>query len=132
MKTTILAGVTMAAVVCGSAIFAQDQAMRPGFPTQARVKVENRGPAEAVPVTFAGSVPVTVPQGVRVAGTVSLDPSTTIQSRAVRQQWEYRTVAIRPDQDAAAALSAAGTEGWEATGVLSPAPNIVVLLKRAR
>jgi hypothetical protein len=129
---TILAGVTMAAVVCGSAIFAQDQALRPGVPTQARVKVENRGPAEAVPVTVAGSLPVTVPEGVRVAGTVALDPSTTIHSRAARHQWDYRTVAIRPDQDAAAALNAAGTDGWEAAGVLSPAPNIVVLLKRVR
>src|SRR5438876_1043869 len=62
---------------------------RPGDMTQAHVWIENRSGNEAIPVVVQRSVD---PLQVQVAGrpTVTIDPSSTIGTRAVRQQWEYR------------------------------------------
>jgi len=123
MNSTVL---TIAAAACllGGVVVAQDRA-QPGQPTEQRVWIENRGEAQAVPVAWGPAARVAV------NGPVTLDPSTVVGSRAARQVWEYQTLAIPSTLDASA-LKAAGADGWEAVGVLSPAPNLVVLMKRPR
>ena len=126
MNRTVLA-IVAAAVVIGAAVVAQENVpAQPGKATQARVWIENRGEAQAVPVT------VTQVAGVRVTGPVTLESSTLVQTHAARQAWEYRTVAIPPESDAASVLKTPGADGWEAAGVLSTAPSVVVLMKRPR
>jgi len=91
---------------------------RPGQIGQAKVWIENRGRAEAVPIILeevAASSPINV------------------QARRARQQWEYRTLTLQPGPDPAVALSALGADGWETTGVqLAALPPNVVVLKRPR
>jgi hypothetical protein len=107
---------------------------RPGQISQAKVWIENRGPNEAVPVILQ-EVMTPTPIGVQVIGTpmVTIPPATTVQARLVRQQWEYRTINIPSGQEAAGVLSAAGADGWEATGiVLSNQSGSPVVLKRPK
>jgi hypothetical protein len=107
---------------------------RPGQITQAKVWIENRGRSEAVPVILQ-DVMTPTPIGVQVTGTptVAIAPATIVQARLVRQPWEYRTVNIPAGQDAANLLSAAGADGWEATGIqLSNPSGGAVVLKRPR
>ena len=125
MNGTSLTTIAVLAVL-GGAIFAQERSNPPGMPTQARVWIENRGAAQAIPVTAAETV------GVRVLAPVSLEPATVVNTHVARQQWEYRTVAIPPGDDAAVALKSAGAEGWEAVGVLSGSRDAGVLMKRPR
>ena len=107
---------------------------RPGQISQAKVWVENRGRNEAVPVILQ-EVMTPTPLGVQVIGTptVTIAPATTVQARLVRQQWEYRTINTPSGPDAAGVLSAAGADGWEATGiVLSNQSGSPVVVKRPR
>jgi len=107
---------------------------RPGYPTRPSVWVENRGPGEAVPVVLQ-AVATTTALPVQLAGTatVTIDPAGVLQARSSRQQWEYRTMSIPRAQDIAAALNAAGMEGWEVIDVQpSTQTGTVVLLKRPR
>lgn len=107
---------------------------RPGQIGQARVFVENAGRDQAVPVALQDSMMPT-PLNVQVVGTptVAFAPNAVVQARVIRQAWEYRTVRIPPGQDVAAALSAAGADGWEAMGLQSAdAGAAVVVLKRPR
>ena len=91
---------------------------RPGQIGQAKVWIENRGRAGAVPIILeevAASSPINV------------------QARRARQQWEYRTLTLQPGPDPAVALSALGADGWETTGVqVAALPPNVVVLKRPR
>ena len=107
---------------------------RPGQIGQAKVWIENRGHAEAVPVILQ-DVMTPTPIGVQVIGTptVTIAPANVVQARLARQQWEYRTVTLQAGQDPAAALSGPGADGWETTGVqlTAPAGNVIVL-KRPR
>ena len=121
MNKTVVT-IATAALMCGVVVVAET-VQQPGQPTQSRVWIENRGEAQAVPVAL-------VP-GAHVAlnGPVTLDPSTAVGSHAVRQAWDYETLAVSAGSDASA-LRAAGAQGWEAVGVLSPAPNVVLLMKR--
>jgi hypothetical protein len=113
---------------------AQDGTAQPGQPTQARVWVQNRGDAEAVPVTIQAMAIDVPPLRVQVVG----PPMMAIgapngQARAVRQPWEYQNVTIPSGQDPAATLNAAGADGWEATGVAIPVQGgILVVTKRPR
>jgi len=108
---------------------------RPGQISQARVWVENRGRNEAIPVSIQDA-PMSPPLSVQVVGTptVTLAPSSVVQARLVRQQWEYRTIAIPSSpEDTARALSAAGADGWETTGiVLSNQAGSPLVLRRPR
>lgn len=124
MNSTV-ATIATALSMLGVVAVAQDRGPQPGQATQARVFIENRGEAQAVPVA--------VMPGARMAvtGPVTLDPSTVVNAHAVRQSWEYEVLAV-PAGSNAAALTAAGAQGWEAVGVISPAPNVVVLMKRPR
>ncbi len=118
---------SLLAVAAGTAVIvaAQSQAQapsRPGEMTQARVWVENRSRAEAVPVLIQNdAVPVRV------------DPANPLIAARARQAWEYRSVPLPADADPARALERAGTEGWEAVAVL-PSSNggATALLKRPR
>ncbi|HTI39971.1 MAG TPA: hypothetical protein VL484_20580 [Vicinamibacterales bacterium] len=123
MTNRTVLSVAVAAIFLCAAVAAQPQ---PGGPTQARVWIQNHGDGEAIPVTLAGGGRVSV------LGPVALDGSTVVGSHTVRQVWEYQTVAIPAGADAGALLKDAGAAGWEAAGIIAPAPNAVVLLKRPR
>jgi len=104
----------------------------PGQMTQARVWVQNRGSAEAVPVEVREWNPST-PVRVQI---VNGDSSTSIPAapmRQVRQQWEYTTVAVEAGSDSAATLNERGKEGWETTGIAwSAGSTTTMLLKRPK
>jgi hypothetical protein len=130
------------AVAC--AIFVVSSAMRaspdqttqtPGQMTQARVWIENRGKEEAVPVTLQESE-LDAPLRVRVVN-AQANPGVDdpVYVRVVRQPrvWQYQTVIVKPGENLATALSAAGTAGWETTGIaLSTAEGTTILMKRLR
>ena len=128
MNSTVLT-IAAAASMLGVVVVAQDRAPQPGQPTQARVWIENRGDAQAVPVTLAAGARLAISGPVGISGPVTLDPSTTVATRASRQTWDYEELAVPPNSDA---LKTAGAQGWEAVGVVSPAPDVVVLMKRPR
>ena len=114
-------------VVCGVALMiggrvplaapGQEYTGRPGDPTQAKVWIQN------------------TPLSVEVRGTptVTLNASTMIQAKLVRQVWEYRTITVGSGQDTEGTLSTAGMEGWETTGLQMPVANgISLVFKRPR
>jgi len=133
----MLAGIRVLLVACvafvaGGAIFATAQQNRPGDVTPPRVWIENRAASDAIPVVVEDAAK---PMPVQVAGTpsVHISSAATIPVRAVRESWEYRTVAVPTGQDAASLLAAAGNDGWEAVGVLATSQNgSILLLKRPR
>jgi hypothetical protein len=114
---------------------AQDQTPQPGQPTQARVWIQNQGNTEAVPVSIRNVAADVAPLRVEVTGvpTVTIGSGSVVQARVTRQPWEYENVSIPPGQDAAVLLSAAGADGWEATGVVIPVQaGTLVVMKRPR
>ena len=135
MRTAFVTAALAAAAITGAgAILAAPAQDRPGQISQARVFVENHGRGEAVPV-IVHEVATPGPIAVQVTGTpaVSIVPATVVQTRAVRQQWEYRTLDVAREPDAAAALSKAGADGWETTGLqLSDRAGAPIVLKRPR
>jgi hypothetical protein len=131
----ILVLMVAAVPAASSALLARQAAQVPnipGQPTLARMLVINSGSGEAIPVVIqAGSelTPVTI------LGTpsVTIAADTVVGARNVRQAWEYRVVPVRPAEDPAAALNAAGVDGWEAVGMLAGTGGASqVLLKRPR
>jgi hypothetical protein len=134
MRTGFALIVLGGVITAGGAMLAAPGQDRPGVIGQARVFVENRGRADAVPVVLQ-EVMTPSPISVQVAGTptVALSPASVVQARLARQQWEYRTVDLEREQDPAAALSRAGAEGWEATGIqLLNRAGAPVVMKRPR
>jgi hypothetical protein len=107
----------------------------PGQMTQARVWIQNRSRGEAVPVTLQESA-LDAPLSVRVTnaqGNSGVDDPVYV--RVVRQPrvWLYQTVTVKPDENLATALSAAGVAGWETTGIALPAAEgTTILMKRLR
>jgi len=113
-------------VTAGAVALVAQVPSRPGEMTQARVWVENRSSSEAVPVVVERMVEPRV-------HVVAVEPSVTLPTRAVRQGWEYRSIALGARAEPAADLERAGSEGWEAVGVLQSGPaGTTVLLKRPR
>ena len=114
----------------GSVVLAQDN--QPGRPSVARVLVSNRARSEAIPVTIQGGDVLAV----SVMGTpmVGLVPNTSVASRAMRQAWEYQPLPLNAGIDPTAALNTAGSDGWEAIGVVTipGTGNSAILLKRPR
>ena len=108
------------------------QNVQPGQITQQRVWIENRGQAEAVPVSIETMAEEAPPLRVQVIGTPTVMlGAASGPTRAVRQPWEYRNVTIPSGQDPAALLNAAGADGWEAAGVTVGAGGAaLVLMKR--
>jgi len=137
-KTTTYALLLCVLLVGGVAIVAasaQDTAPRPGQPTQARVWIQNQGKTEAVPVIVQNVASDVFPLTVQVSGTptVKIDAASTVQSRVVRQRWEYRSLNVGPGEDAAIVLNAAGEDGWETTGLTLPGrAGTTIVLKRPR
>jgi hypothetical protein len=137
-KTAVAILAVCALIAAGVRIIAdspQDATRVPGYPTQGKVWIQNRGMEEAVPVSIQG-VAQGPPMRVVIAGapSVTLGAGSALDARAARQSWEYREVTIAAGQSPAFALNAAGAEGWETTGVSLPGQEggLVVVLKRPR
>ena len=105
---------------------------RPGEPTQARVWVENRQMDERIPVSVREiGQDVVVRTQIASMPPITLAAGTVVPARSTPQVWEYRSVLVPTGGDPAAALRAAGADGWETTGVILPAVGgSNVLLKR--
>jgi hypothetical protein len=121
-------------ITARAALLAAPGQTYPGQPTRANVWIENRSKSEAVPVVIQngeGDAPLRV----QLIGlpTVALSPATVVQSRAIRQTWEYKEVTAPSVQRAIVALNAAGLEGWEPIASPVPTPDgMSWLLKRPR
>ena len=126
--------ITLLAVCVGAGSIVAALQQRPGEPTQARVWVQNREAHERIPVSVrdVGS-DVTFRVQVTNSPPVQLTAGTTVSTRDAIQAIEYRAVLIPGGADPAAALRAAGAEGWDTTGLMFPAAGgTQVLLKRPR
>src|SRR5262249_24243675 len=105
-----------------------------GQMTQARVHIENRGRAEALPVEVS-AVTLDAPLRVQV---INGDPSMRVNPVMVaetRKVWEYETVMIPATGagNAIALLNNQGANGWETTGIALNAPDgLLLVLKRPR
>ena len=130
MKSTIAVAL-VSALWAGAGILAATQP-RPGEPTQARVWVENRRMDERIPVSVREvGQDVVVRTQVASIPPITLAAGTVVSAHLTPQLWEYRSVLVPTGGDPAAALRAAGTDGWETTGVILPAVGGAnVLLKR--
>ena len=65
--------------------------------------------------------------------TAHLDSSSTVQTVAARQVWEYRTVVLDVRASSGPELQRFGGEGWEAVGLVQTSDmKAAVLLKRPR
>ena len=130
MKTTI-AFALGGALWAGAGMLGAMQP-RPGEPTQARVWVENRQMDERIPVSVREiGQEVVLRTQVASVPPITLAAGTVVPARFTPQVWEYRSVLVPTGGDPAAALRAAGAEGWETTGViLQAAGGSNVLLKR--
>jgi hypothetical protein len=122
MKAFVLSA-TLVLVAASALLAGQD---RPGQLWPAKVWIQNRDRSEAVPVSIQ-DVPL-----VQVTGTpaVTITPTTIVQSRLMRQVWEYSVVTVPAGRDPLATLSKAGQDGWETTGVQLPATNGTSLLMK--
>jgi hypothetical protein len=109
------------------------QTLQPGQMTQARVWVQNKGKAEAVPVDLR-EVNLDVPLNVHVVNGLPGTPVTApVLTRQTRQTWEYETIVIPAGANAAALLNREGNGGWETTGIaFADADGTALLLKRPR
>ena len=114
-----------------STLAAPEQTAQPGQMTQARVMIQNRGRAEAVPISLQEAA-LDTPLRVRVVN--MQDPKVkdeAVHARLVQQSWDYHTVMIKAGQDPVVALIGPGAAGWEATGVtFAHADGVTLLLKR--
>jgi len=130
MRSTIAVALG-GALWAGAGILAAMQP-RPGEPTQARVWVENRQMNERIPVSLREvGEDVVVRTHVASIPPITIAAGTVVPARVTPQVWEYRSVVVPTGGDPAAALRAAGAEGWETTGVILPAVGgSNVLLKR--
>jgi hypothetical protein len=121
MNKNISTGVFCLALVTAGAVPAaapgQNYPSRPGEPTQAKVWIQNT----PLRVVLEGTP------------TVAVSAAAILQARIVRQVWEYRTIPVASGPEALGALTAAGTQGWEAVGApFQTANGTVLLLKRPR
>jgi hypothetical protein len=122
-RTHLLWAVLAVALAVGYVATAAQE--RPGFPTQARVWIENRGASEAVPVRWIQNGQVSQ---VEVVGTRS-----PLQMRLTRQLWDYKSLQIAAGDDPTTVLQRQGDDGWELTGIQIQRPGgVIVLLKRPR
>ena len=132
MRTVAITVLAAALVAVGTTMrAAPDQTTRPGDMTDAKVWIQNRSRAEAIPVNLSVAdieTPVRVlvsntetnPHTVRVAGPV--------RTQMTRHEWEYETVVIIPDSSLQP-LKTLGAAGWETTGIswLSPQGTMLLL-----
>jgi hypothetical protein len=132
MLVRVLAGA--AAVGALSTLVAALGQDRPGQISQARVWIENRTKEDAIAVSIQ-DVASGNPMRVQLAGTpsVAIAPSTVVEVRAGRQQWDYRTLNVPSNQDPSSLMQSAGADSWEATGLqFAVQGGTVIVLKRPR
>ena len=105
----------------------------PGMPTQARVWVMNSGRTEEVPVHLR-DVTLDAPLRVHVSnGEPGSGSPNSLRVQLVPSLWDYRTITVKPSDDAARMLAQPGAEGWETTGIAwTTADGTTLLLKRPR
>jgi hypothetical protein len=123
-----------ALVATASALVAgQQTTVTPGQMTQARVKIDNHGSGESVPVDLQ-AVNVREPLRVEVINGDASHPTVSpVLVRSARVTWEYATTTVAAGQDAVGALNARGAQGWELMGVTLPATGgMTFILKRMR
>src|SRR5437867_10109259 len=100
MRTAAMSLLAGALVAVGTTMRAAPDQIRPGEMTEAKVWIQNRTRADAVPVNLSVAdieTPLRVlvsnaeanPHTVRVSGPV--------RTQTMRQEWEYETVVIIPD-----------------------------------
>jgi len=113
---TMLTSAIAAGLVAGTVgVAAAPGQVRPGELTRGEVWVQNKD-AEAIPVRV-----------------LDVHADTPVRVRIVPNAWEYRTINLKAGSEYAAALTAAGTDGWETTGLSWPGGDgTLVLLKRPR
>jgi hypothetical protein len=123
-----------ALAIAGSTTLAAPNQTYPGQPTQGRVFIENRGSQQAIPVSVhhvAGDATMKV----QVVGTpsVTIAASSVLDTRRVRQTWEYQGVLVRPEVDVTVELNRFGSAGWEtALQYTAPGGGMMVVFKRPR
>ena len=133
-RNTIAAFCLGAFAATASALVAgQQTTLTPGQMTEARVKIENRGPDEAVPVDLR-NVNVREPLRVEVINGDASHPAVQpVLVRAARVTWEYATTTVAAGQDPVGVLHNRGAQGWELMGVTLPATGgMTFILKRMR
>jgi hypothetical protein len=127
-----LAAAFTSAIVAAPQQSTPQQVARPGEMTRAEVWIQNRAPAEAIPVRLEMN-DADRPLRVQLPGTVavSVQPGTPVATRRASQSWAYDSITARDAQAAKTALNAMGQQGWETTGVQFTSPEgTVILLKR--
>lgn len=133
MRTeTIIRACAFAIVVAGTSILAAPgQTVTPGQMTQARVLIQNRGRAEAVPISLQEAA-LEAPLRVRVVNMQDAKVNDeAIHARLVQQSWDYHTVTVKDGEDPVVALIGPGVAGWETTGISFVKPGgITLLLKK--
>jgi hypothetical protein len=134
LKTfSIAASCSLAIAFCVVTLAAPaPQQDRPGIVTQPRVKIDNRGPSEAIPV-YIREWSADTPVRTLIVGTptMAVSPDSVVQTRLASQPWAYRTLRVAAGQDMTTSLAGLGADGWEATGVQTPdASGTTLLLKR--
>jgi len=135
MRTMVMS-LLAAALVAGSTMRAAPDQSRPGEMTEAKVWIQNRSRAEAIPVDLREvnlDTPLRVqvangetnPHSVRVAG--------PIRVQLLKQEWDYDTLVIAAGTSPVQALRSPGLAGWETTGIAWTAgEQTTLLLKRPR
>jgi hypothetical protein len=146
MRNSLIGLTVVLAVLGGSAalLLADRQQSQPGM-SPARFWINNRTRDEAIPVSIANVDPKAPPIPVslngfatvdftdRAVGTLNQIQGRTQSTTRSRQPWEYREVALEPNQEIGPALNSLGADGWEAVGITVNATNRkTVLLKRPR
>jgi hypothetical protein len=136
MRTVVMSALAAALVVGGSTMRAAPDQTRPGEMTEAKVWIQNRSRAEAIPVNLR-NVELEAPLRVQVANgdanphSVRLVGPTRVQ--LLKQEWEYDTLVITAGASPVQALKSLGLAGWETTGVAWMAgEQTTLLLKRPR
>ena len=137
---TVMIGILVA--TSAALLAAPEQTAQPGQMTQARVWVQNRADAEAVPIDLR-AVNVQRPIRVEVANgdphsglypvNVRVADSQPVNVRLTRQVWEYTSISVDSGVDPVSALNSQGAAGWETTGVFFVSQNRTTLvLKRLK
>ena len=122
---------TCGLITASAALLAAPGQKYPGEPTRNNVWVQNQGKSEAVPV-FIQNGEGDPPLRVQLIGlpTVTLSPATVVQTRVLRQTWEYKELTAPSDPSGIALLNAAGLDGWELVVSRGSAADGRWLLKR--
>lgn len=134
MRLKSIVSALVGVLVVGAAILAAPgQTQQPGQMTQARVWIQNRGRAEAVPVELR-EVNLDTPMRVQIMnGESGYATPGPVQVRETRRVWDYETITVAPTDDMAARLNQRGASGWETTGIaFVNADGTTLLLKRPR